>query len=122
MDWQAILTNLGITGAGLAIAAPLVKRWLVQNMASNTADFQARAIQKETIDFLKEQLRDRDERISALQAAHLESRRAMDREIRVFRSTTRSMANDIRLVNDGRVPEERFETQIHVTGMGPLDP
>ena len=46
----------------------------------------------------------------------------MDREIRVFRGVTRSMANDLRLVNDGRIPEERLETQIHVTGLGPLDP
>ncbi len=128
MEWQPILTNIGITGAGVGIFGYVLKRWVVANMAKDAADKGAVQVHKDLTKDLRIELRERDadwqERWDRREKEFLEFRLRVEREHRIFREVSRATVKDIRTLSEAgasTTPPERLETQILVTGMGPLD-
>ncbi len=96
------------------------------------AEGTAEAINQAIIDKLRGELDWRDknyreqrdfdkERFTLLQSEYLAFKKSVQMEQGISREISKAVINDLRTINSGRVPEERLETQILRTGMGPLD-
>lgn len=129
MDWKEIFTALALLGGGGSLAA---LAWWVKigrtiegrNAERTSNDWFQKVIARQD----REAERQRDEmqtlreRNENLQRELLDLKNSFHRETRVFRGTVAGIGRDLRKLNDGKIPEERLETSIHISGMGPLDP
>ncbi len=129
MDWKEVFTALGIVGGGgsLAVLAWWVKmgRTIEGRSAARFANqWHQKVIERQDQEAarLRAELQTVRERNENLQREILDLKNSFHRETRVFRGTVASIGRDIRKLNDGKIPEERLETSIHMTGFGPLDP
>jgi len=123
MDWQTLITSLLGGGGGAAVIGYGIMRKIKADIASDGASADARVIQKDTIKFLKGELKDRDDRITALKGEITELRNKTTIEFGYVQKFNRETASDLRkLARAGSVPEQELDTQIYRTGMGPLDP
>lgn len=128
MDWQTLITSLLGGGGGAALIVYLLKRWLVHQMSNDAARGSALIIKDDIIKQLRLEMRDRDAdwqlRWDRREKDGMEYRQRVDRELRVFRSVSQATVKDIRTLaaaGPNTIPEDRLETTIHITGMGPLD-
>jgi len=134
--WASLTQNLVITGGGLGIGAYVLKRWFVQNMAKDAAEKGALqikdeviAIREETIKHLRMEMRSRDgdwqERLDRKERDFLEFRQKTIREFEHVQKFNRATQSDIRKLNDRKsgdsIPQAELDTQILMTGLGPLD-
>lgn len=128
MDWKEVLTALGILGGGGTLVGIAwwfkVGRMIEGRGAERFAnDWHQKVIERQDreAERLRAELQTVRERNESLQREVLGLRQTFDRETRVFRAVSSATARDIRLLNDGKIPEERLETSIHIPGLGPLD-
>ncbi|MBA2412833.1 MAG: hypothetical protein H0V63_08410 [Burkholderiaceae bacterium] len=129
MDWKEVFTALGIVGGGGSLAA---LAWWVKmgrtiegrNAERSSNDWFQKVIarQDREAERQRDEMQSLRERNESLQRELLDLKNSFHRETRVFRSVSAATARDIRKINDGRIPEERLETIIGITGMNPLDP
>jgi len=125
MEADPLIANLTITGIVLAIGGYAVKRWVVASIAKDTATAGALQIKDEIIKQLRVELRERDadwqHRMDRKEKELWEFRRKIQSELETSRRITRSMSNELRAINNGQYPAERGDTQMLITGLGPLD-
>ncbi len=129
MDWKEFFAALGILGGGgsLAALAWWVKmgRTIEGRSAERTSNdwFQkVIARQDREAERQRDEMQSLRERNETLQRELLDLKNNFNRETRVFRGAIAGIGRDMRMVNDGKIPEERLETSIYISGMGPLDP
>jgi hypothetical protein len=127
--WKEIAQQFGITGILLAIAAVFLKPAILSYLAKHTSEAGALQIKDELIKQLRSEARERDAdwqlRWDRREKEALEYRQRVEREFRVFRSVSKATVADIKTLaaaGANTIPEDRLETTIHITGMGPLDP
>ncbi len=129
MDWKEVFTALGIVGGGGSLAA---LAWWVKmgrtiegrNAERSSNDWFQKVIarQDREAERQRDEMQSLRERNESLQRELLDLKNSFHRETRVFRGTVAGIGRDIRKLNDGKIPEDRLETSIHMTGFGPLDP
>ncbi len=129
MDWKEVFTALGIVGGGGSLAA---LAWWVKmgrtiegrsaERSSNDWFQKVIARQDREAERQRDEMQSLRERNESLQREILDLKNSFHRETRVFRGTVAGIGRDLRKLNDGKIPEDRFETRINITGMGPLDP
>ncbi len=129
MDWKEVFTALGIVGGGGTLLGLAwwfkVGRMLEGRSAERTSNdwFQkVIARQDREAERQRDEMQGLRERNENLQRELLDLKNSFHRETRVFRGTVAGIGRDLRKLNDGKIPEERLETSIHISGMGPLDP
>lgn len=129
MDLQEIVRML-VGGAigGVAVGLPMYLK-ANRQVATHVAEKSALIIKDELVTQLRMEMRERDAdwqlRWDRREKEALEYRHRVEREFRVFRNISQAVSKDIRtLASAGAntIPEERLETQMLITGMGPLDP
>jgi len=126
MDWQTLITSLLGGGGGAAVIGYGILRKIKADIASDGASADARAIQHETIKFLRAEIKERDllhaERMENLRREYTEFRAKAEREFGHVQKFNRETQSDLRkLARAGNLPEQELDTQIYRTGMGPLD-
>lgn len=117
--------NLTITGIALAVGGYALKRWIASSMTKDAAELGALKIKDEIIKQLRIELRERDadwqHRMDRKEKELWEFRRKIQSEFETSRRITKSMSNELRAINNGQYPAERGDTQMLITGLGPLD-
>lgn len=113
---------------GVAVGLPMYLK-ANRQVATHIAEKSGMQIKEELIKDLRIELRERDAdwqlRWDRREKEALEYRHRVEREFRVFRNVSQATAKDIRTLaaaGANTIPPEQLETQIHITGMGPLDP
>lgn len=128
MDLQEIVRML-VGGAigGVAVGLPMYLK-ANRQVATHIAEKSALQIKDELIKELRISKREQDsewqEKWDRREKEALEYRQRVEREFRVFRSVSQATVKDIRTLaaaGSNTIPEDRLETQILITGMGPLD-
>lgn len=133
MDWQTLATSLLGGGGGAALIGYGILRKLRHDVASDSASADARLIQKETIADLRGEIRElraerkeRDvehrERLEALRREYTEFKNKQQRENIISQEVSKAVMKDLRTIKSPDIGEDRLETTIYVSGMGPLDP
>ncbi len=129
MDWKEAFTALALLGGGGSLAALAwwvkIGRTIEGRSAERTSNdwFQkVIARQDREAERQRDEMQSLRERNENLQRELLDLKNSFHRETRVFRGTVAGIGRDLRKLNDGKIPEERLETSIHISGMGPLDP
>jgi hypothetical protein len=132
--WMDLARQLGVNAIILAVAGVVLKRWLESSMAKRAAEKGLIELKDEIIKMKDEinrqqlmEYRRRDgewqEKLDKKEKEFMEFRRKTNREFEIQRKVSAAMNRDLKLVNTsgGNVPEERLETAILITGLGPLD-
>lgn len=125
--------ELTVLAVALGILAFFFRQWIVSSIAKQAAEKGALsikdeiiALKDETIKTLRMEMRERDadnqQRIERKDKDMMEFRRKVFSELETARRISRSMNNELKAINDGRFPEQRGDTHMLITGMGPLDP
>jgi hypothetical protein len=124
--------ELTILAVALGILAFFFRQWIVSSIAKSSAEKGALAIKDEllalkdeTIKTLRMEMRDRErdnqERIERKDKDFVEFRRKVFSELETARRISRSMNDELKAINDGKFPEQRGDTQMLITGLGPLE-
>jgi len=125
MGTDAVKGKLAIRGIALAVGGYALKRWVTSAMTKDAAEAGALKIKDEIIRQLRLELRERDAdwqaRMDRKEKELWEFRRKIQSEFETSRRITRSMSNELRAINNGQYPAERGDTQMLITGLGPLD-
>ena len=129
MDLQEIIRLLmGGAIGGVAVGLPMYLK-ANRQVATHIAEKSALQIKDELIKELRISKREQDaewqEKWDRREKEALEYRLRVEREFRVFRKVSVATAQDIRTLaaaGANTIPPENLETQILITGMGPLDP
>ena len=129
MDLQEIVRLLmGGAIGGVAVGLPMYLK-ANRQVATHIAEKSALQIKDELIKELRISKREQDaewqEKWDRREKEALEYRLRVEREFRVFRKVSVATAQDIRTLaaaGANTIPPESLETQILITGMGPLDP
>jgi hypothetical protein len=134
MDFELgkIGAELTILAVALGILGFFFRQWIVSSIAKSSAEKGALAIKDElialkdeTIKTLRMEMRERDidnqQRVERKDKDFMEFRRKVFSELETARKIMRSMNEEMKARDDGRFPERRGDTQMLVTGLGPLE-
>lgn len=124
--------ELTVIAIALCIIGFFFRQWIVSSIAKSAAEKGAIAIQTdvilmkdEIIKNLRMEMREREadyrERLERKEKDFLEFRRKVTAELETSRRISKSMNEELQALNDGRFREERANTQMLMTGMGPLE-
>jgi hypothetical protein len=133
LELQKLGAELTIVAAALGIVGFFFRQWIVSSIAKSSAEKGALnikddiiALKDEVIKTLRMEMRDREAdwqlRLDRKEKDLREFRLKVMNELATARKISRSMSEELRVINDGRFPEQRQNTHILITGLGPLDP
>jgi hypothetical protein len=134
MDFELgkIGAELTVLAVALGILAFFFRQWIVSSIAKSAAEKGALtikdeiiALKDETIRTLRMEMRERDadnqQRLERKDKDFMEFRRKVFSELETARRISRSMNDELKAINDGRFTDQRGNTQMLVTGLGPLE-
>ena len=124
--------ELTVLAVALGILAFFFRQWIVSSIAKSAAEKGALtikdeiiALKDETIKTLRQEMRERDadnqQRIERKDKDFMEFRRKVFSDQETTRRVIRSMNEELKAMNGGRFPEQRGDTQMLITGLGPLE-
>ncbi len=124
--------ELTVLAVALGILAFFFRQWIVSSIAKSAAEKGALtikdeiiALKDETIRTLRMEMRERDadnqQRLERKDKDFMEFRRKVFSELETARRISRTMNEELKAMNDGRFPEQRGDTQMLITGLGPLE-
>jgi hypothetical protein len=134
MEWE--LPKLGAQLTVLTVVLGIVgfffRQWIVSSIAKSASEKGALAIKDEVIALkdeviktlrmeMREREADHQHRLERKDKDFMEFRRKVFSELETARRISRSMNDELKAINDGRFPEQRGDTQMLVTGLGPLE-
>ncbi len=127
MDWQEIIKWIVIGLLGGGGGGYLVRRQMHSNQINDVARDAALLIKDDIIKQQRIEMRERDaefqERLDRLKADYTEFRQKTKEEFANVQKFNRATQSDIRKLNvqkaGNSIPD--LDTQIYMTGMGPLD-
>ncbi len=127
MDWQEIIKWIVVGLLGGGGGGYLARRQMNQNQMNDAAQSAALKIYEDMVKQQRIEMRERDaewqHRLDRLKADYTEFRQKTKEEFAHVQKFNRATQNDIRKLNVTKAGDSipDLDTQIYMTGMGPLD-